>query len=107
MDLDRPTDRDDDYWEIYKALPKAFVSLDLAKSLWTSRYGSLTSLRVAAPEAAGNVDGLEEAKTEFTDAFLKHLNSQETGLVFQPVKYNGLKAASGTTDFTMLNNLVN
>jgi putative ABC transport system permease protein len=102
MDLDRPTDRDDDYWEIYKALPKAFVSLDLAKSLWTSRYGSLTSLRVAAPEAAGNVDGLEEAKTEFTDAFLKHLNSQETGLVFQPVKYNGLKAASGTTDFTML-----
>lgn len=102
MDLDRPTDRDDDYWELYKALPKAFVSLDLAKSLWTSRYGSLTSLRVAVPEAAGNAGQLDQSKTKFTDAFLKQLKSQETGLVFQPVKYNGIKAASGTTDFTGL-----
>jgi len=102
MDLDRPTDRDDDYWEIYKALPKAFVSLDLAKSLWTSRYGSLTSLRVAASSTADSSVALEEAKTEFTAEFLKQLKPLDTGLVFQPVKYNGLKAASGTTDFTTL-----
>lgn len=102
MDLDRPSDRDEDYWEIYKALPKAFVSLDLAKSLWTSRYGSLTSIRVAASSAAGNAEQLEEAKTEFTTEFLKQLKPRNTGLVFQPVKHNGLKAASGTTDFTGL-----
>jgi ABC-type antimicrobial peptide transport system permease subunit len=102
MDLDRPTDRDDDYWELYKALPKAFVSLDLAKSLWTSRYGSLTSLRVAVPETTDNPEKLEEATEQFATSFISQLNPQETGLVFQPVKYNGIKAASGTTDFTGL-----
>lgn len=102
MDLDRPSDRDEEYWEIYKALPKAFVSLDLAKSLWTSRYGSLTSIRVDAASTTGDAEQLEEAKTEFTAEFLRQLKPQDTGLVFQPVKYNGLKAASGTTDFTGL-----
>lgn len=105
MDLDRPSDRDEDYWELYRALPKAFVSLDLAKSLWSSRYGSLTSLRVATPKATdetGNSEKLEESTEQLTTAFLKHLKPQETGLVFQPVKYNGIKAASGTTDFTGL-----
>ncbi len=99
MDLDRPTDRDDEYWEKYRAMPKAFVSLELAKSLWTSRYGSLTSLRVASSNADGQPDN---APTRFAEAFLKNLNAQQTGLVFQPVKYNGIKAASGTTDFTGL-----
>ena len=102
MDLDRPTDRDDEYWELYRALPKAFISLELAKSLWTSRYGNLTSLRVAAPKSADTPEKLEESAEEFTTAFLKQLTPPETGLVFQPVKYDGLKAASGTTDFTGL-----
>ena len=102
MDLDRPTERDDEYWELYRALPKAFVSLELAKSLWTSRYGSLTSIRVATPESGRTPEKLEEAARTFTAAFLKQLAPSETGLVFQPVKYDGLKAASGTTDFTGL-----
>tara|TARA_R110002072_G_scaffold302100_1_gene483938 strand:+ start:118006 stop:121560 length:3555 start_codon:yes stop_codon:yes gene_type:complete len=102
MDLDRPTDRDDEYWELYRALPKAFVSLELAKSLWTSRYGSLTSIRVAISESDRTPEKLEDAGKPFTTAFLKHLAPPDTGLVFQPVKYNGIKAASGTTDFTGL-----
>jgi ABC-type antimicrobial peptide transport system permease subunit len=102
MDLDRPSDRDENYWEIYKALPKAFVSLDLAKSLWTSRYGSLTSIRIDASAKAADAEQLEKAKTQFSRNFLRQLKPQETGLTFQPVKYNGIKAASGTTDFTGL-----
>ena len=100
MDLDRPTDRDDDYWEKYRALPKAFVSLELAQTLWTSRYGSLTSLRVALSENEGNQP--VNAPEKFADAFLKNLTPQQTGLVFQPVKFSGIQAASGTTDFTGL-----
>lgn len=100
MDLDRPTDRDDDYWEMYKALPKAFVSLELAESLWTSRYGRLTSLRVASSEQRAAGPGI--TPSQFADAFLHRLTPQQTGLIFQPVKYNGLQAAQGTTDFTGL-----
>lgn len=98
MDIDRVTDRDDDFWELHRALPKAFVSLETARELWTSRYGSLTSLRAAAPE---DLD-LDHARTQFVNAFFEELNSTETGLIVQPVKYNGIQAASGTTDFSGL-----
>jgi putative ABC transport system permease protein len=102
MDLDSPTDRDELYWEEYRALPKAFVSLELAKSLWASRYGSLTSLRVAPHEVNGGSENTDAARKQMGKAFFKQLTPQQTGLVFQPVKYNGIKAASGTTDFTGL-----
>ncbi|MBI1311465.1 FtsX-like permease family protein [bacterium] len=98
MDLDAVTDRDDEYWEKYRALPKAFVSLETARELWTSRYGSLTSVHVA-PDS-GTVR--DQTATEFAAAFLSELGPEQTGLTFRPVKFEGVSAASGTTDFTGL-----
>jgi len=98
MDIDRVTDRDDDYWKEYRALPKAFVSLEKAEQLWRSRFGNLTSLRVAIPGGVGP----DEAAARFEQEFLKQLQPSDTGLVFQAVKRDGLQAASGTTDFTGL-----
>lgn len=98
MDIDHVTDRDDDYWEEYRALPKAFVSLELAQSLWKSRYGNLTSVRVTP---VGDQD-IDSARLQFEREFLGQLDSQKTGIFFQPVKYTGVTAASGTTDFTGL-----
>ena len=51
MKLDRVTHRDDKYWDDHRATPKSFVSLETAQKLWGSRFGSLTSVRVA-PKAA-------------------------------------------------------
>jgi len=100
MDLDAVTERDDEYWENpdYGTLPKAFVPLETARELWSSRYGSLTSVRVAPPE--GPLD--EDAGKQFVAALLKNLGPEQTGLAFRPVKYEGVSAASGTTDFTGL-----
>ena len=97
--MKKVTESDDDYWDEYKATPKSFVDLEVAQELWSTRYGKLTSLRVSPWNS--NAKAMEIYDT-FTEKFLSSLNPDELGLAFQPVKYNGLKAASGTTDFSGL-----
>jgi ABC-type antimicrobial peptide transport system permease subunit len=89
------TKRDDEYWKEYRATPKAFVTLTAAQHLWQSRYGDLTSLRIAPVSGKS----LDESREMLGEALLKELKPAEMGLSFQPVKYLGLKASSGTTDF--------
>ncbi|MGQ0633349.1 MAG: FtsX-like permease family protein [Planctomycetaceae bacterium] len=89
------TKRDDAYWQRYRATPKAFVTLDTARRLWSSRYGDLTSIRIAP--APGQT--LESLERDFSSALLHNLGPAGVGLAFQPVKQQGLQAAAGTTDF--------
>jgi putative ABC transport system permease protein len=96
--MEKVTPRDDDYWKKYRATPKAFVTLETAQHLWNSRYGNLTSLRLAPlPEQS-----LEQSRDAIAKRLLQKLNPEAIGLVFQPVKARGLAAASGTTDFSGL-----
>ena len=98
MNLDDVTARDDDYWNLYRATPKMFFSVATAQKLWPSRYGSLTSVRV------GLKPGLtvEESTEQLERFLLSHIDPRDVGLAFQPVKRDGLRAASGATDFTGL-----
>ena len=100
MDLDRVTTRDDDYWETYRATPKAFVSLKRAQQLWGSRYGQLTSLRIALPrETSWTAEQFEQSLLE---SFREKVELESLGIVVRPVKRIALKAANGTTDFAGL-----
>jgi putative ABC transport system permease protein len=92
------TDRDDAYWEQYRATPKAFVSLETAQNLWRSRYGELTSIRVSKRSEKT----LIQTRDEYEQILRATLTPERTGLVFQPTKYIGLQAANGTTDFSGL-----
>ncbi len=106
LDHDAITKRDELYWQgndslgipSRRATPKAFLPLSVAQSLWRSRYGNLTSIRMAPPEGMP----LETAEQLFQKKLLEKLSPLQTGLVFQPVKQQGLKAADGTTDFSGL-----
>ncbi len=51
VDLDRIRPRDEEYWDRWRAAPKAFVPLETGRRLWASRFGDLTSVRVAAGAA--------------------------------------------------------
>jgi len=92
------TGRDEEYWDDYRATPKAFISLDSAQQLWNSRYGDLTSLRMA-PKTGASLDDTAE---RFRQTLLEELAPQQTTLIVRPVKYEGVQAASGTTDFSGL-----
>ena len=98
MQLSRVTERDEDYWDKYRATPKAFFDLDAARKWWSSRYGSATSLRLGAGEG----QSLEDSAKKFEADFLNALPMDSVGLAIQPVKFLGLQAASGTTDFSGL-----
>ena len=98
VDLGRIRPVDEDYWERFRTAPKAFVSLDTAKELWTSRFGQLTSLRLVPREG----QSLDEAAAAFTKALREELDPPAYGLAFTPVKAQGLAASAGATDFSGL-----
>lgn len=93
--MKKVTPRDDEYWSKHRATPKAFVTLRTAQQLWSSRYGDLTSLRIA-PILRRT---LAETEIQFLDSFRNALEPVQLALAFQPVKFTGLRAASGSTDF--------
>jgi len=98
MQMDRITSRDDTYWTKYRSTPKAFVTLKTAQELWTSRYGDLTSYRFT-PKAPETFD---EAAERWRKELPRSLELENMGLAFQPIKAQGLAAASGTTEFSFL-----
>jgi ABC-type lipoprotein release transport system permease subunit len=53
VDLHRVRPRDEAYWHRFGPAPKAFVALDPARRRWRSRFGDLTSVRLACVPAPG------------------------------------------------------
>lgn len=104
MDMDRTTDRDDEYWKNYRASPKAFLALDTAEELWDSRYGRYTSIRIAAEDSPtpATAEQLESTIRRLEFETQRTLNPNSLGLVFRPVLAEGLKASVGANDFTGL-----
>jgi putative ABC transport system permease protein len=89
---------DEDYWKRYRATPRAFVSLQTGQRLWGSRFGQLTSIRIAPPVGSDFV----EAAQRIRKSLLHRLTPEEGGMVFQDVKEQGLRSGAGSTDFSQL-----
>jgi len=98
MDLGLVSDRDEQYWEQFGPTPKLFVPLNVARNMWQTRHGNLTSIRIFIPDS----ESIDNVTERFEQQLLSNLDVIEADLAFQPVKYLGIKAASGTTDFTGL-----
>ena len=87
--------RDEDYWNEHRTAPKAYVSLAAGQRLWGSRFGNLTSIRLALPDERNSAAAIER----FRSRLLSHLRPEQGAFVFQPVRGNALSAATGGTDF--------
>lgn len=98
VDLKRVRPRDEAYWDAHRATPKAFIALATGQELWRSRFGEVTSLRLAPP--AGETAAALAARlgTELPP----RLSPPAVGLTFRPVREQALTAASGGTDFAGL-----
>jgi ABC-type antimicrobial peptide transport system permease subunit len=90
--------RDEKYWKDYRTTPKAYISLKKGQEFWGSRFGDVTSFRLA-PKEGGDLAGAAET---FRRKLLNDLSPAEGSLVFRPVKANALEAASTGTDFGQL-----
>lgn len=80
--------QDEEYWDQHRTTPKAFVSLDLAKRLWHTRWGTVSVMRLASTD----VDQVREKLAAAVDPVA-------LGMIWLPVKLQGLQAARGTTSF--------
>ena len=83
VDLQRIRKQDEDYWDQHRGAPKAIVTINDAQRLWGSRYGRVSSLRLA-----GNVPLDATAIDPLT-----------AGITIRQVRSDAIRAAQGTTDF--------
>jgi putative ABC transport system permease protein len=95
VDLKRVRKIDEDYWDQYRTTPKAFVPIDVGQSLWRSRYGDRTAVRLRAPEGASPA----ETTARFTTGLRTAIDPLAMGLSIVDVRASGLAASRGATDF--------
>jgi len=95
LDLGRIRPRDEGYWNRYQATPKAFVTLSRGQQLWQSRFGKLSSVRVAFQEGM-NPDSERE---RFARSLRGGLDPEYSGFAVTEVREQGLAASRGSTDF--------
>ena len=95
IDLERVRKEDEDYWHQYRTTPKAFIPLSAAQTLWQTRFGQITSIRLESP---GN-QITPEIANKFSESLQKTLDPALMGFQVVPVREQGLAASRGATDF--------
>ena len=83
VELKRIRKQDEDYWDRYRAAPKAIISLAEGQRLWGSRYGRVSSMRLSGGQPV-SAQSIAPASAGFTA---------------RAVRGEALSAARGTTDF--------
>ena len=86
---------DEDFWENHRATPKAYISPEMGRKLFGSRFGSTTSIRVAP--APGK--SLPETAALLRSELPRQLDPASAGLKFEPTRERMLQASRGGTDF--------
>ena len=93
IDLDKIQRRDEEYWDRYGGAPKAFISMEAARDIWSNRFGSLTAVRYP---------GAENTESEIRSALLENIEPSEIGFGFRDVQAAARTSAAGSTDFSGL-----
>ena len=75
VDLKRVRPKDEDYWDRYRAAPKAFISLADGQRLWGSRYGKVSSLRLSG-NATVDAQAIDPVAAGFT---ARHVRDEAAG----------------------------
>jgi hypothetical protein len=81
---DKPNE---EYWNQYRATPKAFITLRTGQAMWGNRFGDLTAIRYP-------IDRVPDLT-----ALTRAINPADLGLVFLPVSEQALTAVDNATDF--------
>jgi putative ABC transport system permease protein len=98
IDQGRIKPRDERYWDEHRTTPKAYIRLEDGQKLWGTRFGKVTSVRIAPPTGADP----EATRAEFAERLRRNLDPAACGFVVQPIRERMLEAGRGSTDFGML-----
>ena len=81
------------YWNQYKQMPKAFVTLKAGQEMWKNAHGDLMAVRYLASKTNA---------AEIKDKLRDRIEPDKTGLVFRPVRESALRAVSESMDLGQL-----
>jgi len=95
VDLSSIGEADEAYWDQFGPTPKAFISLEKGQALWSSRFGTLTSVRFDVPSES-NASSLTAVLEK---EILSGLSPEGQGVRVTALRDDGLEAAKGATDF--------
>ncbi len=88
LKLIRP--QDEKYWDDFRGAPKAFFSVEAGREMWSTRWGSLTALRIPHPET--DAAGLERT-------LLGALRPEMNQLLLRDVRAAAADSAQSAVDF--------
>jgi ABC-type antimicrobial peptide transport system permease subunit len=83
------------YIDNYQFTPKAYVNPTTGRELFGSRYGSITSIRIAPAPGESPAD----AARRLRESLASDLDPATGGFVFDPIRNRLLTASKGGTDF--------
>jgi putative ABC transport system permease protein len=86
---------DDEFWEKHQATPKAYITRATGEKLFGSRFGTVTSVRIAPISGSSATQTANLIRQEL----LKELNPATAGLMMEPIRERMLLASRGGTDF--------
>lgn len=92
IDRDRIRDKDDEYWDQYKATPKAFVSLSAARSMWANRFGDATAVRFQ----------MKEPDIPLVEQLRANLSLTDLGMAYRDLPTEAKSAVADSFDFGAL-----
>jgi ABC-type antimicrobial peptide transport system permease subunit len=90
--IDKIRDKDEEYWNLFKGTPKAFVSYETAKRLWGNNFGMATALRF--PEST--------TPERILEALIGNIDPADAGFTVSDVRESGREAAVSGVDFGTL-----
>jgi hypothetical protein len=96
IDLKLVRKQDEDYWEKFRATPKAFIPYAAGERLWQTRHGRLTSLRIGPLTLAPDLDA---AASRLRTAAVRVVDPLAAGFTVVDVRAQQLAASAGATDF--------
>lgn len=100
ISLESIRDKDEDYWDEFGGVPKAFISVSKGEKLWKNRFGTYTSFRY--PLAEGNSVSPESALASLESALMDQIDPAMLGFTLEASRTKGYDAAGSGVDFSQL-----
>lgn len=90
--MERVRKIDEDYWNIYKGTPKAFISYQKGKEIWGNNFGPATSIRF----------GIQLQPEDAISMLTGKIDPLKSGFTVRNIREEMLKAADESVDFSTL-----
>ncbi len=108
ISLESIRDKDEDYWDEFGGIPKAFISVEQGEELWKNRFGTYTSFRykltgeeISALEVSSE-DAKHQILADYESSLMEKIDPAMLGFTLEDARTKGYEAAGEGIDFSQL-----